>query len=69
MAFFTVYSPEGEAPARVQHATHGAAMHQAGRLARANPGHRFFIMRSCGKPVVVEEEGAAERAPSSEVTA
>lgn len=52
--FFIVYSPEGEAPPRVQHKNHGAAMHQAARLAKANPGRRFFVMRTASRPLVVE---------------
>lgn len=65
--FFIVYSPEGEAPPRVQHKNHGAAMHQAARLAKANPGRRFFVMRTASRPLMVEPDAADGQHEADEV--
>ena len=54
MAFFIIYSPNGETPPKRQHDTHGAALHEAHRLASKQPGSEFFVMRSCSKPVTAE---------------
>jgi len=58
--FYTVFSPLGEAPAQRVHASHPEAMAEAHRLARANPGREFFVMKSKSAPIVVAAEGGAE---------
>ena len=49
MTFYTVYSPEGETPAKVQHATHGEALFAAKQMAKFHPGQEFFVMKSASK--------------------
>lgn len=51
MSFYTVYSPEGETPAKVQHATHGVALFAAKQMAKFHPGQTFFVMKSASKPI------------------
>lgn len=50
---FIVYSPEGEAPPRIHHKSHKAAFHQAHRLAKSNPGRRFFVMKMASNQIMV----------------
>jgi hypothetical protein len=57
--FFTVFSPEGEAPAKVQHATHKAAFSAAKRMAEAFPGQTFYVMKSSSVGFVKESESEA----------
>lgn len=52
MTFYTVFSPSGEAPAKVQHATHGEALFAARRMATAHPEQEFFVMKSASKAQV-----------------
>lgn len=52
MTFYTVFSPQGEAPAKVQHATYGEARFAAKRMALLNPGQEFFVMKSASKGVM-----------------
>ncbi len=63
MTFYTVFSPSGEAPAKVQHATHGEALFAAKQMAKFHPGQTFFVMKSVSKPITTavraEEEQAA----------
>jgi hypothetical protein len=61
MAFYTVYSPDGETPVRVRHASHKSALRAAHNSARKNPDKEFFVMRSCSKPIT-----AATPAPVGE---
>ncbi len=51
MRFYTVFSPEGEAPAKVSHATHKEAFAIAHSMARAYPGQTFFVMKSASNPI------------------
>ncbi len=44
--FYTVFSPEGAAPAKVQHVTHKEAFSAAARMAKAFPGQTFYVMKS-----------------------
>jgi hypothetical protein len=63
MSFYTVYSPEGETPAKVQHETHGDALFAAKQMAKFHPGQTFFVMKSASKPITkdvrAEESQAA----------
>lgn len=54
MSFYTVYSPEGETPVRVQDETHKAAFSAAKRMAKAHPSQTFFVMKSASKPITAE---------------
>lgn len=47
--FFTVFSPQGAAPAKVHHATKGAAIWAARRMAKLNPGQTFYVMKSASQ--------------------
>lgn len=49
-AFFTVHCPDDAPPYK----THGSAMREADRLSKRNPGKRFFVMRTCSRPLVAE---------------
>lgn len=51
-----VWNPEGQHP-RVTHDRMDGAEREASRLARENPGHRFFVLAPVGVAFV-------ERAPS-----
>jgi hypothetical protein len=64
MAFYIVFSAQGETPPKVQHETHGAAKFAAERMAKLNPGREFFVMKSVSKPFT-----AAEAPQVSEETA
>lgn len=50
-SFFTVFSPQGEAPARFTHPSHGSAFREAHRLARLHPDQQFFVMESKSRPI------------------
>lgn len=43
--FWIVWNPTGRNPS-YRHAVHANAVSEAERLARANPGHEFFVMRA-----------------------
>lgn len=53
--FYIVFSPDGEAPAKVTHATHGAAHYAAQAMAKLHKGQSFYVMRSAGRPQHMEE--------------
>lgn len=53
---FIVWSPEGEAPAKVEHATHGKALWAAWKLAEEHPGQTFYVMGRAGKPAFVSAQ-------------
>ena len=53
MAFYIVFSPQGDTPPKVQHETHGAAKFAAEQMAKFNPGREFFVMKSVSKPFTV----------------
>lgn len=57
--FYIVYSPEGNAPAKVQHRTKGAALWVARRMAALHPGQTFYVMKSASKPIT----GTVSEAP------
>lgn len=65
MSFYTVFSPQGEAPAKVQHATHGAALFAARTMAKLNPGKEFYVMKCKSKAQVVEAAPAAQEVPDA----
>lgn len=44
--FWLVWSPAGSAPPRHRHETHSSAQAEAERLARANPGSPFYVLRA-----------------------
>jgi hypothetical protein len=50
-AFWLVWNPQGHAPTR-DHPTRQSAEHEAERLARANRGQRFIVLRSESERVV-----------------
>lgn len=54
MSFYTVYSPQGEAPAKVQHNTHGEALFAARRMSKLHPGQEFYVMQCKSKAQVCE---------------
>ena len=60
MAFFIVYSPEGETPPKYHHDSHGAALSEAHRMAKRCPGKQFYVMRSASKPIIEAAEALAE---------
>lgn len=60
MTFYTVFSPQGEAPAKVQHTTHGEALFAARRMAALHPGQEFFVMKSASKGVAVSTKIVVE---------
>lgn len=62
MAFFTVFNPNGEAPAKKPYGSHGSAMRDACVLAKKHPGETFHVMRSCSKPITAEALRAKEKA-------
>lgn len=62
MAFFTIYCPQGESPAQVQHDSHKRAFGVAHRMAKAHRGKEFYVMRSCSKPIVVADQAAETEA-------
>lgn len=45
--FWMVWNPGGRAPSR-RHASRNAADAEAKRLASANPGQRFFVLKAVG---------------------
>lgn len=49
--FFIIYSPEGETPPKVTHATHKEALGIAHNMAKLHPGQTFFVMKSASRPV------------------
>lgn len=60
--FYIVFSPEGAAPAKVQHASHKEAFSAAARMAKAFPGQTFYVMKSASAghhvtPAKVPDEG------------
>lgn len=54
MSFYIVYSPQGAAPAKVQHSTHGEALFVARRMAELHPGQEFYVMQCKSKAQVCE---------------
>lgn len=60
MAFYTVFSPQGEAPAKVQHETRGAAKFAASQMAKFHPGREFYVMKSASKPICIAEAPQAD---------
>lgn len=48
--FFVVWQPE-HGPPRVIHETENAARAEASRLARENPGRKFFVLQATGMAV------------------
>ena len=44
-AFWMVWNPQGRTPA-FQHETEKQAREEAERLARANQGHRFYVLQA-----------------------
>lgn len=46
--FFIVWNPNGMGPPRFRHPTSAAAEKESLRLARENPGHRFYVMGNLG---------------------
>lgn len=62
MSFYTVYSPQGEAPAKVQHNTHGEALFAARRMAALHPEQDFFVMKSASKRVAVASDAVGTEA-------
>jgi hypothetical protein len=49
--FFIVFSPDGETPPKIVHATHKGAMFAAAQMAKINPKASFFVMGSMSRPV------------------
>ncbi len=45
-AFYMVYSPSGSTPPKVKYAEPDAAIAEAERLAKANPGQQFYVMQA-----------------------
>jgi len=43
--FWLVWSPQGTRPPRYEHYSEAAACNEAARLARENPGKKFFAIR------------------------
>ncbi len=63
--FWIVWSPGGQTPPRVRHASPHEARSEAERLAALNPGHHFFVCEAVGvarkvevlwTPIVRDEE-------------
>lgn len=67
MAFFTVFNPNGEAPARKQYGSHGSAMRDACTLAKKYPAETFYVLRSSSKPITAETVRATEQQSSPEL--
>jgi hypothetical protein len=45
-AFYMVYSPSGSTPPKVKYPQPDAAIAEAERLAKANPGQQFYVMQA-----------------------
>jgi hypothetical protein len=60
--FFTVFNPNGEAPARKKYGSHGSAMRDACRLAKDHPEETFFVMRTASRPITADVVRAGEKA-------
>ena len=52
--FYIVFSPDGDAPAKVTHPTHGAAHYAAQAMAKLHKGQSFYVMRSASRPQRVD---------------
>jgi len=59
MAFYTVFCPTGEAPAKVVHETHPAALFAAHAMAKEHPDKTFFVMKAASKAIVAPTEPTA----------
>lgn len=55
---FIVWSPDGETPPKVPHATHGAAHSAAQMMAAKHVGQTFMVMRRSGRAIRHSPEGA-----------
>ena len=53
--FYIVFSPQGEAPAKVVHQTHKDALKVAWSMSRLHRGQEFFVMASASKPILHAE--------------
>lgn len=56
---YIVWSPTGETPPKVAHATHQAAHYAAQVMAKAVPGASFFVMKRSGNEIVASAIEAA----------
>lgn len=48
---YVVWSPDGETPPKIAHATHQAAHYAAHQMAQIHPGKTFFVMARSGRPI------------------
>jgi hypothetical protein len=53
---FIVWSPDGPTPPSAVHRTHGSAFYAAHKLAEANPGQAFMVMKRDSRLIVKPAE-------------
>lgn len=58
MAFYTVFSPDGESPVKVMHEKHPQALYAAHQMAKAHPGKTFFVLKSASRSIKVMPDAA-----------
>lgn len=66
MSFWVVWNPDQNAP-RYRHASEVAAIGEAERLARMNPGQRFFVLEAIALRSVDSMQRVNLREPHDEI--